>query len=285
MNNETLQKLTDHYIHIFGQKLIVQRYASSTQRTYLSCLRRFLHDFRHYRSEQIGPLQIQNYMAHLIRHRQVSDSYQRQMLGTITKFFSYIYGKSIDLTHLYPQRHRNTLPKCIAQSEVRRMLHVTHNLKHLCILKLLYGCGLRLSEVISLQIEDIHSQSHRIDVRASKGRKDRSVLLPDSLLYDLRKYYKEYKPIKYLFEGQTSGPYSARSVQQIVKRAARRSGIRRRVTPHVLRHSFATHLLEQGTDIRYIQQLLGHTSIKTTQIYTHITDINRLHLTSPLDTL
>ena len=165
------------------------------------------------------------------------------------------------------------------------MLDTITNLKHLCIVKLLYGAGLRLSEVLNLQLEDIDSRNLLINIRNSKGRKDRSVMLSDRLLTDLRNYFKEYEPKEYLFEGQKNAKYSSTSVQNIVKNAAKRAGIKKTVTPHILRHSFATHLVENGTDIRYVQELLGHNSIKTTELYTHITDVGKSKIKSPLDQL
>ena len=149
------------------------------------------------------------------------------------------------------------------------------NPKNACIVKLLYGCGLRLNELLHLKISDIDSENMLIHIRLSKGNKDRVVMLPSTLLLELRNYYKVCYPKDYLFEGQDGGMYSAKSVQTIVKTAATKAGITKPISPHILRYSFATHLLENGTDIRYIQQLLGHNSVKTTEIYTHISDIVR----------
>jgi site-specific recombinase XerD len=165
------------------------------------------------------------------------------------------------------------------------MIDLTTNQKHKCIIKLLYGCGLRLSELLNLKITDIDSGNMVVHIQNSKGNKDRVVMLSNQLLQDLREYFLVYKPKEYLIEGQGGGIYSEKSVQNVVKDAAKRAGIKKQVTPHVLRHSFATHLLENGTDIRYIQQLLGHSSIKTTEIYTHITDISKSKIKSPLDYL
>ena len=165
------------------------------------------------------------------------------------------------------------------------MLENVHNLKHLCIIQLLYGAGLRVSEVLDLKLTDIESKNMLIHVRNSKGNKDRVVVLSEKLLEDLRKYFMRYKPKDHLFEGQNAPRYSAKSIQNLVKAAASRAGIKKRVTPHMLRHSFATHLIEKGMDIRYVQEMLGHQSIKTTQIYTHVTDSARRNLQSPLDSL
>lgn len=144
---------------------------------------------------------------------------------------------------------------------------------------------MRVSEVLNLKITDIDSSQMRILIRGAKGNKDRSVMLSEQLLEDLRTYFKQYKPESYLFEGQHKAMYSAKSIQNIVKKAAKRAGIRKTATPHILRHSFATHLVENGTDVRYVQELLGHNSIKTTEIYTHITEAGKSKIKSPLDQL
>ncbi|WP_157844182.1 tyrosine-type recombinase/integrase, partial [Chryseobacterium sp. Leaf180] len=149
----------------------------------------------------------------------------------------------------------------------------------------IYSCGLRLSEVLELQISDIKTKDHLLLIRQSKGNKDRVVILSDKLLQILRKYYKHYQPKKYLFEGIADTKYSERSVQQILKNSVVKSGIISPASVHTLRHSYATHLLESGIDIRIIKELLGHSNIKTTEIYTHITDVSRLKIKSPLDFL
>ena len=164
------------------------------------------------------------------------------------------------------------------------MLSLTSNLKHRCMLMLLYGGGLRLGEVLGLTLEDINHARGSIHICRGKGKKDREVPLPARLKALLVEYLTQHVPLTFLFEGQTVGePYSARSLQQVVKQAAARAGISRPVTAHMLRHSYATHLLEGGTDIRYIQEVLGHNSLKTTQVYTHVA---RQHKpVSPLDSL
>jgi integrase/recombinase XerD len=142
---------------------------------------------------------------------------------------------------------------------------------------------LRVSEIINLKVEDIDSQSMRVFIARAKGKKDRYANLPESILNQLREYYTEYKPQKYLFEGQYGGQYSSRSAQQVFKNAMQKAGIHRSLSIHSLRHSFATHLLENGTDIRFIQELLGHKDIKTTLIYTQVTDRSIKKIVSPLD--
>jgi site-specific recombinase XerD len=186
---------------------------------------------------------------------------------------------------LYPKRKSKPLPKYLTVPEVKRLLLQCTNLKHGCILKILYGCGLRVSEVIALKIADIDSSTMRLMVRASKGKKDRALPLPKTLLHSLRQYYVAYRPKAYLFEGQSGGKYTTKSIQNFIKKYAREANIQKSVTPHMLRHSYATHQLEKGINIIYVQELLGHSSVKTTELYTHLTKISKNKIKSPLDQL
>ena len=173
----------------------------------------------------------------------------------------------------------------LSEDEVKRLFSVITNLKHKCILMLAYSSGLRVSEVVNVKVTDIDSKRMQIRISQAKGKKDRYTLLSPKYLVFLRKYFKEYRPKDWLFEGADRGKYSVRSVQAIMKEAVKRAGITKKVTAHTLRHSFATHLLERGTDLRYIQSLLGHESTKTTEIYTHITTKGFDQIRSPLDDL
>lgn len=276
-----LQKQTQ----LFHQKLQIQRYAFNTIKSYKACITKFLLDFEKYKLNEIQEQNIENYINHLIKNEKLSASYQKQMLGAISKFFQLVHQRNLNLAYLYPKRKTYNLPKFISKKEVVQILKVVTNKKHLCIIKLLYGGGLRLNELLNLKVASIDSNNMLIHIRQSKGNKDRTVMLSENLLKDLRLYFKAYQPKTFLFEGQEKLQYSATSVQVIVKKAAKKAGIKKRVTPHILLHSFATHLIEDGTDIRYVQELLGHNSIKTTQIYTHITDISKSTIKSPLDNL
>ena len=178
-----------------------------------------------------------------------------------------------------------TLPEVLSEEEVSRLFKAVHNLKHRCILYLLYAGGLRISELINLKITDINSDRNLIMIRNGKGAKDRTTLLSQKMLVLLRKYYLAYKPQHWLFESPHQTPYSTTSIRKIMKRGLKKAKIHKKATPHTLRHSFATHLLERGTDIRYIQSLLGHNSSKTTEIYTHITKKGLEKIVSPLDNL
>jgi integrase/recombinase XerD len=173
----------------------------------------------------------------------------------------------------------------LSEQEVKMIFNHVDNLKHKCILSLTYSAGLRLGEVINLKPTDIDSKRNYVIIRQGKGKKDRYSLLSVRILELLRQYYREYQPKEYLFEGQFGGPYSATSIHNILKAAVTKAGIKKRVTVHTLRHSFATHLMENGVDIRYIQTLLGHQSSRTTEIYTHITQRGLGKIKSPLDNL
>ena len=183
-----------------------------------------------------------------------------------------------------PQRPEK-LPKVLNENEIKRLFKATTNSKHRMILMLTYGMGLRVSEVVHLKIRDIDSKRMQVLIEAAKGKKDRYVNLPQSILKELRAYYLAYKPVKYLFEGQYGGQYTIRSVQAVFKTAMKHAKINKRVGVHGLRHSYATHLLEAGTDMVFIQNLLGHNSMKTTQIYAKVGRKEIQNVKSPLDKL
>lgn len=271
----------------FEQKLILQRYSLNSIRNYKSAVKSFLETaekkFSH--PNELNEEMIEKYVLWKVQKHKVGVSHQRMIIASIDKFYKSLYNRKLDVKHLYPSRKSYSLPNYLTKEEVRKLIAKVENIKHRCIIKLLYGSGLRLSELLHLRVSDIDSKSMIIHIRKSKGNKDRVVMLSNSLLQELRIYFKKYKPNDFLFEGQTGGIYSAKSVQMVVKKAASKAGIKKQVTPHTLRHSFATHLLESGTDVRFIQELLGHNSIKTTEIYTHITNISKSKIKSPLDSL
>lgn len=182
-------------------------------------------------------------------------------------------------------REEKYLPEVLSKEEVKLLLNATDNLKHKAILMTIYSGGLRVSEAVNLKIKDIDSNRMQIRVSQSKGKKDRYTLLSKKALEVLRKYVSEYKPKDWLFEGLGGEEYSRRTITEILRKSVEKTGIKKHVTVHTLRHSFATHLLEAGTDIRYIQSLLGHENTKTTEIYTHITTKGFDQIKSPLDNL
>jgi site-specific recombinase XerD len=182
-------------------------------------------------------------------------------------------------------KKKSLLPKVISKKDIAKLFAHVENLKHLIMLKLCYGTGLRVSEIVNLKIIDIDSSRMMVRIESAKGKKDRYVTLPTSILEELRNYYRIYRPKIYLFEGQYGGQYSIRSVQAVFKNAMRKAKINKSVGIHGLRHSYATHLLECGTDMLFIQKLLGHKDIKTTEIYAKVSNRQLGNVKSPLDTL
>jgi integrase/recombinase XerD len=191
---------------------------------------------------------------------------------------------AIDLDTLHRPRRSRKLPKVLSKKEVKSILDAHGNIKQRMMLSLVYACGLRSGELLQLKLTDINSSRGILSISQAKGRKERIVLLPQKLLDPLRAYYKAYRPENWLFEGQKVGrSYSPKSLQSVLKQAVPKAGTRKNVTLHWLRHSYATHLLESGTDLRYIQQLLGHKSSRTTEIYTHVSTRKIQEIKSPFD--
>ena len=216
-----------------------------------------------------------------------SDSTMNVIISAIKFYYErVVFMPAFKIERIKRPRKRRYLPTILSASEVDRMLRMTQNKKHLAILYALYGSGMRLGELLNLEVPDILWDRNQIHVRKGKGNKDRMVMLSQTLKEILRLYFDEYMPSRWLFEGQNQKkPYSGKSVQSMVKKVASEAGIIRRTTPHTLRHCFATHLLDGGVQLPYIQQLLGHQDIKTTLIYTHVTTQNATAITSPLDRL
>ncbi len=263
-------------------KLELKRYANSTVRTYVSFFEMFINHYREKELNSIDESDIRAFLQKLIQ-RDMSNSYVNQAINAIKFYYEVVLGMPNRFYELERPRKESKLPKVISKKEILSIIDNTNNIKHRCIIELLYGSGLRRSELLNLKLKDVDSKRMLIRIEGSKGNKDRQTLLSKTALEHLRIYYKEWKPNEYLFEGQRGRKYSGESVLKIVKRAAEKAKIRIRVTPHVLRHSFATHLLESGVDLRRIQVLLGHGSSKTTEIYTHVATNTFETIKNPLD--
>jgi len=266
----------------FFQKLELKHYALNTSKIYIGMFEKFINHFKNTELLEIDEEMIRTYLQTLVISKK-SDSYTNQMINSIKFYYEVVLGMPNRFYSVERPRKRETLPKVISKEEVKLIIENTNNIKHRCIVSLLYSAGLRRGELINLKITDIDSKRMVINVRQGKGNKDRITLLSPSVLDDLRLYFKEWKPKVYLFEGANGNKYSAESVAQVVKKAALKAKIKTRITPHILRHSFATHLLESGTDLRYIQVIMGHNSTKTTEIYTKVAVNNIREIKSPLD--
>jgi len=272
-----------NYLDDFKKLLTIKRYSYRTIKSYSNALKTFFSYFNYKNPENINPSDIEQFINKMVVDDNISQSYQKVLVGAIKLFYNELLRKNFKLNYLYPDRPEKKLPVVLDKSEIKILLNSIQNLKHKAILSLIYSAGLRLSEVIEIKLTDIDSKRMLIKIVQGKGEKDRYVMLSDKLLVLLREYYREYKPKEYLFEGQKGGKYSSRSVQAIFKEALRKSNIKKKASVHTLRHSFATHLLESGVDIRIIQQLLGHNSLKTTQIYTQISSSKITEIKSPID--
>lgn len=269
----------------YVQKLELRRYSESTCKAYYIMFREFLR-FVHPRPVfQLTDRDILDYQYYLVHEKRVSRSYQNQSINAIKFFLEQMLGYDRQVYALERPMKERRLPLVLSQEEVARMLLAVPNLKHKAILSTIYSAGLRRSELINLTVGDIRSNQMQILIRGAKGNKDRVTVLSVGLLALLRKYYRAYRPGHYLFEGPDSRPYSSSSIRMILMRALKRAGIRKPATVHTLRHSFATHLLENGTNLRYIQMLLGHNSSRTTEIYTHVCSDRLKDVVSPLDAL
>lgn len=250
-------------------KLELKRYAENTVRNYVSSFEAFINHYYDTNPIDLNEMDVRNYLQKLIQEEK-SNSYINLAVNSIKFFYEIVHGMPNRFYSIERPRKQKQLPCVISKEEVVGLIKNTNNIKHKCIIGLLYSSGLRRGELLNLLVTDIDSKRMMVHIKNAKGNKDRNSILSPSILKDLKKYYKEYRPVKYLFESPKGDKYSGTSVLNIVELAAKRAGIVKKVTPHMLRHSFATHLLENGTDIRHIQILLGHSSTKTTEIYTHV---------------
>lgn len=264
------------------QKLELKKYSNNTVKTYVTCFEKFINYHKTIPLENINEVDIRFYLSHLIKEN-LSNSYLNQAINSIKFYYEVVLGMPNRFYEIERPRKERKLPSVLSKSEVRQLIECTNNKKHRCIVSLLYSAGLRRSELLSLKIRDIDSKRMLIHVRHAKGKKDRYTLLSNTILGDLRSYFREWNPQTYLFEGKPNEQYSANSVGKVVSTAAKKAMIKKNVSPHTLRHSFATHLLEGGTDLRYIQILLGHESTKTTEIYTHVAISSFDSIKNPLD--
>ncbi|NJC28282.1 tyrosine-type recombinase/integrase [Neolewinella antarctica] len=271
-------------LHRTEEQLTVLRYSWRTIKSYLTHIKTFLGVHPGLNVDGITNDLIRTYIVDRVEQGNYAESTQGQMLNAIKFWLEKVEGREKAFIELRPKK-RQKLPTVLSVEEVRRLFAAIPNVKHRCVLKIIYGGGLRLSEVVNLRIADVRSDRMQIFVHGGKGKKDRYTTLSSKFLVELREYFVEYVPEYWLFEGQGAGQYSVRSVQTILRKAVELSGVNPYCTVHTLRHSYATHLLEAGTSLRHIQELLGHASSKTTEIYTHVSTKEKVGVISPLDRL
>jgi len=266
------------------REMRLRNYSHKTIKSYLSCLRNFVKYFHPKHPRGISNDEIKKYLIYLIEEKKWQASTINQLFNAIRFLYVELYKIPFIIESIPRPKKQKKLPDILSQEEVIDIFNSINNLKHKTLLMLIYSAGLRVGEAVRIKIGDIDSIRKLIHIRQAKGKKDRYTLLSDSVLEMLRKYYKQYKPKDYLFEGSNGRSHLAeRSIQNVYHRAIEIAKIKKKVTVHSLRHSFATHLLESGIDLRYIQELLGHSSSKTTEIYTHVSKKSISEIINPLD--
>lgn len=269
----------------FIQFMRVRRYSPRTIKTYTSLVRTYLEILGKCAPASVRDEDLTRYINKYYVEKGYSRSYQNQVVNALKLYYSAEFGRKIgEFIKLRP-RLEIKLPNILSTLEVKKLLSSFKNEKHRTIFYLIYAGGMRISEVTHLRVTDIDASRNIIHIRQSKGAKDRDIPLSKKALEQLRIYYKLYKPTEYLFEGQFGGMYSTSSIQTLFRKALKNCKIHKKATVHTLRHSYATHLLESGTDLRIIQELLGHKSSKTTEIYTHVSQQTKQKIPNPLDQL
>lgn len=287
VNDFRIRELPNNYRKCpedFLLKLELKKYSINTAKTYINLFERFINYYKDKKLTHINENDIRLYLQQLIQQGK-SDSFVNQMINSIKFYYEVVLEMPNRFYSIERPFKKESLPKVISLEEVQEIIKNTNNIKHKCIVSLLYSAGLRRNELLNLKLEDIDSKRMVITVKNGKGNKDRQTILSESVLHNLRTYYKEWRPSIYLFEGAKGKQYTATSILKIIKTAAKKAGIRKNITPHMLRHSFATHLLENGTDLRYIQVLLGHSSTRTTEVYTQVAINNIKAIKSPIELL
>ena len=267
------------------EEMRLRGYRPTTIEIYVTAVRKLAEHYRR-SPERIEPEEIRSYLLHLLEERKLASATLNQTICALRFFYLRVLERPWQVGKIHFQKRRRKLPTVLSEPEVVRLLAAARNLKEQALLMTLYSAGLRLRELTHLQPRDIESDAMRIRVREAKGGQQRYVGLSSTLLPVLRRYFRFYRPGPWLFFGESrEEPIADRGVQRLVTLAAQRAGISKRVSPHTLRHSFATHLLEHGTDLRFIQEALGHRHLTTTAIYTHVSPQALAQVVSPLDRL
>lgn len=278
LTKEQKTLLNNFYLYLKGK-----RYSKSTIDTYTFFIADFINFHTKTPLQELTNRHVELFIETVFIERNYAVSSQRQFISALKVFIMFYPHTKINELSLERPKKSRKLPNVLSQEEVLEIIRCTQNLKHRAIIALLYSCGLRISELINLKLIDFHIERKQLVVKSGKGRKDRYVSLADSFLPLLSNYYYSYKPKVYFVEGQKGGKYSPEAVRQFLRKSCAKAGIKKPVSPHTLRHSYATHLLENGVDIRYIQSLLGHARPETTMIYTHVKRKDLMEIQNPLD--
>lgn len=265
--------------------LALRNYSSNTRKVYRNWFSVFIRSFPGRKPSSITKDEVMQYLNHFRESDKWSAASQNQLISAIKFFYEQVLKQEREVYNLPRAQKPKILPVVFSEPEILSMIKACENLKHKTILCLAYAGGLRVSEIVQLKIRDVDSKRMVLHIRQAKGMKDRQTMLSEKLLVLLREYYTEYKPKDWLFEGQYGGKYTSRSMQLVLGQIKKKAGVVRKGSIHALRHSFATHLFEGGTDILSIKNLLGHNSLRTTMIYTHVSTKHLSKIQSPLDKL
>lgn len=265
-------------------KLELKKYANNTVKTYVTCFEAFINYYKHCELLEINEDLIRKYLQKLIQDGK-SNSYINQAVNSIKFYYEVVLGMPNRFYSIERPRTKEKLPTVLSESEVKAIIQSTRNLKHKAIISTLYSTGARISELLNMELIHIDGQRNKVLIPDSKGGKDRYTIISAKVIELLRLYVKQFKPKKYLFEGANGSMYSDTSVRKIILQSCKRAGIKKKVSPHTFRHCFATHLLENSVDLRYIQVLLGHGSSKTTERYTYVSNKSTENIVNPIDNL
>ena len=268
---------------VFGQFMQQKRYSPNTIKTYTEALKVFREFYSTKELSEITNADIERFNFEYIIRKGYSSSYQNQVINALKLYYSRFHSLNIDTTGIDRPKNGYKLQNVFSLEEVERLLNSIINIKHKAMMALIYSSGMRCGELINLKIKDIDSQRMVVFIQGAKGKKDRYVPLSETALVLTRDYYRAFRPKEYLFNGEGSLQYSATSLRKVFHKARKKAGITKQANLHTLRHSYATHLLEGGINLRYIQEILGHNSPKTTQIYTHVSSEESRKVVSPLE--
>lgn len=269
----------------FQDQCVLKGFSQNTLRVYAIEFAQLLYLLKSFPVENLTPEKLQSYFLYCHKELKLSENQIHSRMNAVKFYFEKVLHQEKMFFDIPRPKKPILLPKALNSVEIIKILNSTDNPKHKLILELCYGMGLRVSEIVNIKIEHVDSVAMKVLISRGKGKKDRYVNLPQAVLNDLRLYYKAFLPKEFLFEGKGGGSYSVRSVQCVFKNALLKAGVKKKVGVHSLRHSYATHLLEFGTDIALIQKLLGHNDIRTTLNYTHVTNRSVGNVASPLDQL
>jgi integrase/recombinase XerD len=271
---------------VLRRELKLRNYSNKTFKAYRSHLLEFTRYISPKHPRDLNEQDVRDYLLHLIQDRNLTAGTIGQVISAIRFLYVELYKRPFAIAGIPRPSKAQKLPVILSLDEVRRIFASLGNKKHRIMLMLVYSAGLRVGEVVRLKPEDIDKDRMMIHIRGGKGKKDRYTILSQTVLEGLRDYWAAYRPEKWLFEGQKRGkPYTVRSAERVFENGVKKAGVSKCVSIHSLRHAFATHLLEQGTDIRFIQELLGHSRVRTTEIYLHVSKKDLGQIRSPIDAM